>query len=206
MWTRNYYNLLTASLLGDTTATSASAPSDYNPPIRIRLPNGNYATAACENGGGEANYMSRKIEYLMNPGKAPLSLIYSEPYDYAALGCYIAFGSGSTPAAYDDYKMSSIANVGSLASVNGVLQQASAYNSETHKYSSKRSFTVTNGSATPKTVTEFGIYLPGSYYNTNYNYFCMVYHESFEAITLEQGESIIITFDRNANVFNYTPY
>lgn len=208
MWLRNYYNLLTAALLGDKNEASGVAPADYTPPIRVRLADGSYKQAVHEPGGSDGLYGSRDLTPLLEIGKRSFAgLLTSEPTSYNSPGAYLALGTGSTAVTYDDYKLASMANLGSLVAQGGALKTPSTYDSDTHKYKSERSFTITNSSSDPKTVREIGIYVGGGYANTSYINLCLVYREVLEeAITLEQGESIVITFTRDGEVYNYTPY
>jgi len=206
-WTRNYYNLLTAFLLGDTTETSVNTPVDYQPPIVIRKQNGDYTNIIYHS--GSSNYTPEKrlsgsdyntlFTYFMQLGK--LSFGYHErpnTYNWDTLGNYIQFGTGSTAADYEDYQLESPITSGlSMVQSEGTLTAPSAFDAVTHKYSSTRTFTINNTSDSSITLSELGIFSCS----------CLVYREVLATpITIDPGESVTVSFTREATVFNYTPY
>ena len=210
VWTRNYYNLLTAALLCDDTGSSSATPSDYTPPIRVRRYNGAYASAGANNGlqGVSIEYA---LPYILPPftkggAYSQARLITSANPELSITYAFgIAVGNGSTPATYEDYNMGSYITSGlTLANGWGSLAQASTYNSENHHITSKRSYTITNSSSSSIPVSEVGIFV--HYAQNNYSATTMIYHDVFDTIILEPGESLILTFERDAEVFNYTPY
>ncbi len=205
-WTRNYYNLLTAFLLGDTTETSVNTPVDYQPPIVIRKQNGSYTNIIYEFGNDytpEAktlgtNYNNLVVS-LMQLGK--LGFNYSNQPNYenwTSTSNFIQFGTGSTAANYEDYQLESPITSGlTLVQANGTLTAPSAFDAVTHKYSSTRTFTLNNTSDSPITISELGIFSCS----------CLVYREVLGSpITIDPGESVTVSFTREATVFNYTPY
>lgn len=199
IWTRNYYNLLTSQILCDDTQTSSSQPSSYDPPVMLRTVAGAWYNSPLSDSAA----MGYTKNLLFN-GKG------EGRYGWAANvipggGFGVGFGSGSTPASYDDYALQSPISSGiSGGSVTGALTQASAYDSDTHKISSIRSYTFTNSSASNITVRELGLFTRPISMSTN---IVMIYHEVFdEDIVLEPGESIILDIKREAEVFNYIPY
>lgn len=204
-WTRNYYNLLTAFLLGDTTETSVNTPVDYQPPIVVRKTNGTYTNVLTYGSSQytpeDPAYSSYRIEglrYLMELGKCPMELISDQNSNIQTHYAGIGFGTGSTAATYEDYQLETPITSG-LAAVNtsGTLTSPSAFDAVTHKYSSTRTFTINNTSGSPITLSEMGI-------------FCnevLVYREVLGSpITIDPGESVTVSFTREATVFNYTPY
>lgn len=212
MWLRNYYNMLTAILLCDDTLSSTTQPTDYDPPIMIRRASGSWADA---NGADLGSSPSGQYvtKYFIPPfdkaggwsggvglvtSSVPSSLLGSN----GAVG--LAFGAGTTPATYDDYVLENPITSGlTLVSASGTLTQPTSYDSVTHHISSTRSFTVNNSSASPITISEFGIYAP---YTDNASC-CLIYRDVLATpITLNPSESCIISLTRDAEVYNYTPY
>lgn len=206
-WTRNYYNLLTGFLLGDTTELSNNTPVDYQPPIVIRHQNGSYNNRIYYSSGytytPEGREMGtdyyRLIGALFNLGKVALSYnSYPNSYDWETFSNYVQFGTGDTAADYEDYQLETPITSGlSVVNSSGTLTAPSAFDSVTHKYSSTRTFTINNTSASSITIKELGIFMSS----------ILVYREVLGTpITIDPGESVTVSFTREATVFNYTPY
>lgn len=205
MWLRNYYNMLTAFFLADDTLSSSSQPSDYDPPIMIHTQNNAWTAAnsrAVSYSLNSTNYMSYVRNFIAGNFFGKELCSYSRT---PSEGFGIFFGSGSTPVTYDDYNLETPITSGlSVVSQNGTLTQPTSYDNATHHISSKRSFTVNNSSASPITVSEFGIFVNAGASTGDY---AMIYREVLATpITLNPSESAIITFERDAEVYNYTPY
>ena len=203
VWTRNYYNLLTALILGNMDDNTATTPSDYTPPIKIRGTNGTYYTAKTCEANNPSNY-PKIIEILKNTQAVLMTNENQDLFSYSSY-CTFMFGNGSAALSYDDYKLGNAFS--SNLTYSGTAQaQASAFDSDTHEYSSAQQYTFTNGTSSNITVTEMGIYIP--YRNNNNDWRpALVYRELFDSpIVLAPGESIIVTGIRNGEVFNYTPY
>lgn len=206
-WTRNYYNLLTGFLLGDTTELSSNTPVDYQPPIVIRHQNGDYNNRVYYSSGdtytAEGRYKGtdyyRLIGNLLNLGKISLSY-NSNPnsYDWESFSDYIQFGTGETAADYEDYQLEAPITSGlTVVQTSGTLTAPSAFDSVTHKYSSTRTFTINNTSDSSITIKELGIFMSS----------ILLYREVLGSpITIDPGESVTVSFTREATVFNYTPY
>lgn len=205
-WTRNYYNLLTAFLLGDTTETSVNTPVDYQPPIVVRKPDGTYTNVLSYGSSNQytpenpaySSYRSSGLRYLMELGKCSMELITNQNNDVQTHYASIGFGTGSTPATYEDYRIETLITSG-LTGVNssGTLTSPSSFDAVTHKYSSTRTFTINNSSGSSITLSEMGIFCNN----------VLVYREVLATpITIDPGESVTVSFTREATVFNYTPY
>ena len=209
-WTRNYYNALTALLLGDTTETSVNTPVDYQPPIVYRHATGNYSNScgsdltAGDRGQLENPYRSGMQHGIMRLGQLGF-LVFSSytgtPPQYrtpAYPDLAIQLGAGDTPSTYEDYKLDDPIWTGyTMVNSSGTLTAPSAFDAVTHKYSSTRTFTINNSSADAFTIKEFGIFAGD----------VLLYREVLNSpITLDPGESVTIDFTREAEVFNYTPY
>lgn len=209
-WTRNYYNLLTGMLLGDTSELSTDTPVDYQPPIVVRKQNGSYTntiyaqssyTVTPENSvaGGSFFYYRDLLLSVMNVGKSHLVYNSHENTDnWRETYALIQFGSGVTAASYEDYQLETPITSGlSLVNQSGTLTASSAFDAVTHKYSSTRTFTINNSSASSITINELGIFVSS----------VLCYREVLGApITIDPGESVTVSFTREATVFNYTPY
>ena len=199
VWTRNFFNLLTAAMYCDDTTASSTAPSSYDPPLRARGINGAWKQINL-NG---STYQNPAIEAIT--GKGGVALQTASHIPIAGYNLSIALGSSSAPATYEDYNVGTLITSG--FSIANAVTQSTAYDSDTHVISSKRAVTITRTAAGSATVGEFGIFAPilsagGSDYTPT-----LVYHEVFETpYTLEQGESLIITLNKGGEVFNYTPY
>lgn len=205
MWLRNYYNMLTAFFLADDTLTSSTQPTDYDPPIMIHGTNNTWVAAnsrALTYSLNSTNYMSYIRNFVAG------NFFGKELCEYSrtpSTGFGIFFGSGSTPATYEDYNLDTAITSGlSIVSQNGTLSQPTSYDNVTHHISSKRSFTVNNTSASPITINEFGIFVNAGVGTNDY---AMIYREVLATpITLNPSESAIVSFERDAEVYNYTPY
>lgn len=209
IWTRNYFNMLTAAYLANDRTSSTATPADYTPPIRIRKPNGGYTSIASLSGTtpyGSDDGTPRIA--LASIGKTTVTKVTDETYiiPVSATSSYfgLSLGSGNNPATFDDYKLQSILTTGYSLPVTGSLTESSTLTPD-HHIKSKISFTATNNSAGNITVGEIGLYLP--YESGNTPHFCLVYRDAFdEVITLEPGESLIISFSRDGEIYNYHPY
>ena len=201
MWTRNYYNLLTAGFLGDVAQdpATASQPSSYAPPIKVHCADNSWCSCGIESGMSwkDTNYVPRDLFI----GMTSAYLMTSESANTS--GFRIGFGSGTANESYEDYKLSNLITSGlNLVSSSGVLTPSS-FNSETHVYSSSRTFTIT--ATANVTVREMGIYVPTILSGNGRP--VLVYREKFdEAIELANGESILLTIKHEGQPFNYTPY
>lgn len=204
-WTRNYYNLLTAFLLGDTTETSTNVPVDYQPPIVYRRTNGSYSNllpgsyASFSAEDPESSYQKEGYYQVFALGKREFQYRTTENSSSSQReGNEIQFGTGETAATYEDYCLETpILSDLTLVQRAGTRTNPSAFDDITHKYSSTRTFTLNNSSAASLTLKELGIFSCG----------LLVYREVLGSpITIEPGESVTVSFTREATVFNYTPY
>ena len=199
VWTRNWFNLLTAAILCDDTTASSAQPTTYNPPLRARGINGAWKQI---NLNGSV-YQNPAIESITGKGGVTLQTATHIPIGGYYLS--IALGSSSTPATYEDYNVGSLITSG--FSIATSVTQTTTYDDDTHSISSKRAVTITRTAAGSATVGEIGIFAPiisagGSDYTPT-----LVYHEVFDTpYTLEQGESLIITLNKGGEIYNYTPY
>lgn len=210
-WTRNYYNILTALLLGDTTETSVNTPVDYQPPIVVRHATGDYKSWT---GHYSSNYYPLEdpqdshnregVVQMLRIGQTSMGIYgaytgtppqYREASDASTT---LQFGAGDTAESYEDYKLDDPIWTGyTVVSGTGTLTAPSAFDDVTHKYSSTRTFTFNNSSDSSITIKELGIFI-GS---------VLLYREVLDSpITIDPAESVTVSFTREATVFNYTPY
>ena len=206
MWLRNYYNILTAAILADDTNSSTTPPTDYSVPIMLHCPDDVYRQVYFNTPSGINDRYGSAIFSALSPGKCNVGLANSSDPQLPAsyVGAMLAFGTGTTPETYEDYRIETPISSGlTLVSAGGSLTNATAINNVTHHVTSKRSFTVTNSSASPITITEFAIYVSrGSSATT-----VCVYREVLTTpVTLNPSESLVVEFQRDGEIYNYTPY
>lgn len=210
MWLRNYYNLLTAAILADDTSSSTTQPTEYSRPIMIRRPSGSWNS--CNGASKFLNTISSESGAkvaLLTIGKSNATLFTStsQQVSYSSIGVafVIGIGSGSTPVTYDDYNLETPITSGiTLVSASGTLISQTDVDSA-HHVKSQRNYTINNSSSSNITISEFGIYLP--YEVSSSPAVCLAYREVLDSpVTLAPSESFIISFSRDAEVYNYTPY
>lgn len=110
-------------------------------------------------------------------------------YGNSEYGGVAIFGTGDTPVTFDDYTLASFC--GDLTFGN-VIHNDVTYNSTEKKFSTTKTFTITNPTASSITLKEIGINgtARGQYNDTG----VLVYREVFATpITLAAGESITYT-------------
>lgn len=205
MWLRNYYNMLTAFFLADDTLTSNTQPTDYDPPIMLHLRSGSWKAANSHSltyDISSSSYMSLIRNFVSG------NFFGKEMANYgnsANRGFAIQFGTGTTAATYEDYTLETPITSGlSIVSNYGTLTQPTSYDNVTHHISSKHSYTINNTSASPITINEFGIYVDAA---ESVGESILIYRDVLTTpITLNPSESAIVSFERDAEVYNYTPY
>lgn len=219
-WTRNFYNLLTAMAFHDVSGDSSTPPTSYTPPIRVRLANGDYHVplsiiSTMSNYGTENDlgYNTSRL-YALGPayplvlGRSGLNILTSESKSAGVSPLSITFvglSSNSTPATYEDYTMTSLLSGLTISSTRGI-ENGNTYDDDTHIFGSSRTFTITNPTSSPVTVSSIGLYIY-PYTASSTNYPCLLYREVFDnPIVLNQGESILLTITRQGEVYNFTPY
>lgn len=201
-WNRNFYTLLTAALLCDDNISSSAQPTDYTPPLRVHLPTGSWQAVGFRNGG--ANNPTG-ITSILTPGKYDITLGTTYNPTISSYGVSICFGSGTTPASYEDYRIETPISTGlSLGSASGSRTKPTTYDSDNQTISSTRTFTFTNSSSSSINVNEMAIYAKWDYGALDC---CCIYREVFdETIVLAPGESLLVDFNRDGAIYNYTPY
>ena len=210
VWTRNYYNIMSAAFLMDTPSTSTATPTDYTPPLRVRTTYGNYVTPFVENGIKYTNADSYADTMLAIDAIGKGNMKYL-PYNTNAetlntsYPTGIQFGSSLTPATYEDYKLGNLIASGlTVASAAGALTHPTSFTD--NQYETTRTYTITNSSANTINVGEMGILVRVSTVLVD-DISVLVYHDVFDnIIALAPGESFIVSFTRKGEPFNYTPY
>ena len=208
MWTRNFYNILTAATLCDDNEGSTATPSAYNIPIKIRTPQGYYHSIRDVSSATSAHSTTQLQALMLNKmssGRIQLFDYQDDNYPDEYLG--IMFGSGSNAPTYDDYAVQTPITPGILRLVNatGTLTKISTYDSGTHKISSKRSYTFNNTGTSNITIREIAIFCKA--YDDSSSYKCLICREVLDSdVTLAPAESIVVSFDRDGEILNYTPY
>ena len=200
-FTRNFYNALTATQLGAYVGNNTTPPTDYTPPIRLRLPNGNYNNLDLEN----TSYTNPSAKYFtpLRMGKDAFGLM-TGLMSWTGTGPFsFGFGSGSAAFDYDDYKLDTLITSGlTLGDVYGAVSEQSTLIGSDH-YESEKSYTITNTSASNITVTEFGIFAT----NLGSSNPALMYRDVFDdPIVLAPSESIVVFFKRSGEIYNYVPY
>lgn len=204
MWLRNYYNILSSMLLGDMSVTTESTdqPSEYAPPLVIRNTGGSWKNSIYTENAG-TTYIER-CKSLLYIGKGPAQLVTSMTGSGIVVDNYnfgICIGTGSTPVSYDDYKLANIVSSVALQSSAGNLITPSTVEGENYK--STREYRISNSGGSTLNIREIGI--TKTFSGTDYSF--LVYREVLdEPIVMEPGDTLILSFNRNARIFNYTPY
>lgn len=211
MFTRNYYNLLTAAFIAEDEASSTSTPLDYTPPIRIRKADGSYDAATLLAQSIAYDYIDsaptpnrlRVKAAITGFGKMPADLITTN-YSFNTsfnVGIGISLGSNNSAGGYDDYNLKSPITSGlSLSSKTGSTTKTTTVVDD--KYiSSQHTYFIT--ATADRTVGEVGIWLP---YRQDGN-ICLVCRQTFdEPIVLTTGSTLKVHLNRSAEIYNYTPY
>lgn len=221
IWTRNYYNLLAAGY-GSTHSVSnnvITTPTENIPCVRML--NGSYLNIYCDQHPSASSndspscrgelclvsttlqgvfaYLYQSVSY-QGSGK-----FINNNYGYTYPTWYVALGTGTGTATYEDYDLFS--RIQSQINIGNVTQIPFSYDDINHKYTYgyKAPFYYSGGLDVD--ITEMGIYaLAPQDYTANGEY-CMIYHEMFEnAITLQQNDAIEITLMQSVIQPNYQPY
>ena len=203
IWTRNYYNWLTGLALSDTPDSSSSQPTTYDPPIMLHASSGSWVKVNNSDFCPIENYnIARRYGYTFAQpflvGKTTCG--YGTSPDFTTVGMCVQFGTGTATATYEDYVLNSPITSGlSIVSASGLLTQKTILDG-TH-LKTTRDFTVSNTSASPITLNEFGVFLSDG------SKLYLVYREVFDMpIVLNPSENVVISFNRDAEIYNYTPY
>lgn len=194
MWLRNYYNLLSALILTDDELSSTTPPTAYTPPIMIKTTTGanmeagfNKASFCRSNKSNLANF------FLIGKGNAGINDQSGSTYDFD-----IRLGTGSTPVTYDDYCLESQISL-TLVSSSGSLTTPTEITGDTTN--SVKQYTLNNSTGSSVTVTEIGISIQVGASQV------LLYREVLNTpVTLAPSESIILSFTRSGEIYNYTPY
>jgi hypothetical protein len=120
---------------------------------------------------------------------------------------FIQLGTGDNTPTYEDYALQSPVTSG--LTLNTVSTSYS-YDSDTHTYTRTYKIPIAYSGSDPITIKEFGIFcgLPYTFTSNNvYQNPILVYRETLDtSVTLEQNDTIEITFSQSIVQPNYTSY
>lgn len=207
-WTRNYDNLFVAVLGCYGTEYATTETPTHGTPY-FRDVTGTYFKPAqnsfsAQNGIATSLALYPPVAY----GDAQSSLDQSLQY-YHNNKCGIKLGTGTSEPTYDDAELHTplTANL-----TLGTVSVSTSYDEDTHIYTRTYKMPIAYSGADPINVTEFGIYIgvPYRYSPTASSYYhksVMVYRETLDTpVTLEQNDTIEITFSQSIMQPNYTEY
>ena len=213
VWTRNYTNALANFFAGPFWTSESGTPitgtaSYASNNLTFRAKNGNYYKIAnTQNWNGYA-------AYSVPASRVAFMLAYMQYDDNASnftssTPMKIQLGSGANSGdLYEAYQLNNPILSGlSLPSYSPPVSVT--YDSANHKYTKTYSFGISNTSSSNKTISELGIYaLLGinSSGTQGPSYAGLVYYDTFEPITLEPYESVVITISQSFPLINYQDY
>lgn len=153
MLTKNYYALLTTALMGQN--ASGDVAIDTSGTTRVLYSNGNYLATSY-------NYMSAGAvlaPYNNNGNHENCLEAYIGDMTTASNYEPVRFGSGSTPATVDDYKLESVHTNGLTVVSQTAINQSLKNNVITRQYS----YILKNTKSTDVVVGEIGLFYNGYY-------------------------------------------
>lgn len=207
-WTRNYDNLFLAAFgLNNSSYKTTDVPTYAQGEIYFRTIEGHYmtpylnrASAPHSHGALTSSMVIPDITYAGNS-------TYDNDYYGGAGVAKILLGSGDAEPSYEDYTLDEPKTTG-FTTLQRTIKDA--YDHDTHTYTRTYKIPLSYSGAEAFTVREFGIYVGVPYqYNSPYvySYFTLVYRETLdEPITLQQNDTIEITFSQSITNPNYIPY
>lgn len=202
-WTRNYDNLFVACFgfeqFGESNNNYVDIP-DHNSPY-FRMTDGKYALPVCSTRTYKA--ILNDAVSIPKPSKygVPSFSLTSNSNYYSEVS--IQIGTGTSTPTKEDYvlEMPITANV-SLGTVSTSVK----YDSDTHIYTRTYKIPILYSGSDPITIGEYGIFV-GLQINGGNQYKTMVYRETLdEPVTLEQNDTIEITFSQSIMQPNYSDY
>lgn len=211
VWTRNYTNILASffagpeNLVGGSLNEGTASYGSNN--LTVRSKDGRYYKIACNpHATGYAgyewpSYVTANMHFRMNYDN---NSNYFYNYDTK-----IQLGSGAnTGDLYETYQLNNPITSG-LTMSNQTPPFTVVYDSTNHKYTRSASFGITNTSNSNKNISELAIMvLPLSTNSNSYGaeQATIIYYDTFETITLEPYESVVITISQSFPLINYQPY
>lgn len=206
-WTRNYDNLFSACFgVSKCNYVTKDVP-DHTQPC-FRNPIGTYFTP----------FINDTTTRVLSSGLVipPPSYLAADSYGNIKYSdnthgndaiSKIVFDSGESDLSYEDYNVFSPI-IGNLTTLT--QSTSNTYNADTHTYTRSYTLPFSYSGTSPITIKGFGIYIGIPYnYSGSYTYYhlALVYRETLdEPITLEQNDTIEITFSQSIVQPNYTPY
>lgn len=198
-WTRNYDNLFSA-IFGTTNITHSvlTTPSENTP--CFKSPSGKLFTPKKDESGNLTSLLCQSA-VIVNPSK----YLTDATASFTGIGfSVIGLGKGVTPPSYEDYCLE---NPIYLNMEIGNVTFSWVYDEETHIYTKTYKIPIVNTGADPVEVSEFGIFCCVPYSSNPNSYPVLVYRETLDTtFTLEQNDTIEITFSQSIMQPNYTPY
>lgn len=198
-WTRNYDNLFSAVFgATDITYSELTSPDESTPCFRNNA--GKWFNPYKQEASATTTIMCNSVII----GKPTQYLTSASMTNAGGLPILICLGKGTTPPTYDDYCLD---NPIYLNMKIGTVTYSWAYDEETHIYTKTYKIPIVNTGSDPVEVSEFGIF--GSVpYSSNPNLHpVLLYRETLDTtFTLEQNDTIEITFSQSVMQPNYTPY
>lgn len=199
-FTRNYDNLFSYCFgCRNSSHTTTETPTHEIP--HFKHPDGYYFTGSMSKGYARNAALTTvcipDILYYGASNQSPSCETFSS----------IQIGTGNTPPSYEDYCLHTpLSNNLTL----GTVSYSSKYDSDTHIYTLDIKIPIIYNGTESVTASEYGIFvgIPRSVSGSSvYSLPTMIYRETLdEPVTLEQNDTIEITFSQSIVQPNYTPY
>lgn len=193
IWTRNYTNALCAAFGRIENNSDAVGVSEYSSTnLSVKRTNGAIMKINCEI-ITDVNAALKQNGILLG---SPTTTLY---------GYYlgICVGTGTTPVTYEDFRLETYIASG-LTLVTALPTVTNTYNSTSHAYKFKRTFSLQNTTLSPIVISELGLCLQVS--KRDHGVASLIYHEVFEAVTLDPNDTFLVTIEQEMPLYNYQPY
>lgn len=202
-WTRNYSNFLASYFAGPEVSATGGTAEYTSSNLTVRNASGDYIKIA-------NTLLYPSSVYFYNVPSIVVSKLqnYAEVktnYSISADKIGIVLGKGTY--AGDEYEAFALADIitSGLGMATNRPSQTVTYDDVNHKYTKTFSFGITNTSNENISISELG--LIASPYGTQSNSTgALIYYDTFETITLEPYESVVITISQSFPLINYEPY
>lgn len=205
MWTRNWDNYILA-ITTVTGSTSTTPPTDYDPPIRYKAPNGSsYTISGQAASGGD----------LLNAvaiGKADFNIVrtfnsgYGSEFNFGQIDLFL--GQGTNAESYEDYSITDITNSTVFTILSTSTIEASTLDTQTGAIKGgKRKIVVQYTGSSQITISEYAIAINMGYGGGgSYPAPGIVYRKLLDApITLSQYDRLELVFEY-PDIIPDTPY
>lgn len=200
VWTRNYTNMLALLFAGPVGEYNSGTNTYSDTNLAIKNWAGQYIkpqnSAWLEAGASRQNNAPEIMAGMIT------RFNYIHYIGTSGGGMGIFCGSGAqTGDLYEAYTLDQPITSG-LSLSTGEPPISVTYDSTNHKYTRTYSLGITNTSASNKTISEIALIA----YTGPYTEGAVIYYDTFEPITLEQYESVVITISQSFPLINYQPY